>query len=71
MFYMSKRVGEGVHIQGEGEVGGFTHRLKKAWPCLQSAVEGLGWDWKGHSVVIGINRLRNQLSHLVGPVFKT
>ena len=51
----------------QGEVGGFTHRVKIAWQCLWKAPS---WYWQGMPFLSSYARMvRKQSSHLVGPSF--
>ena len=55
---------------GQEEVGGCTQRVQTAWPCLGSSLEATLLALGGpFSILFGINGVRNQLSHLVGPPF--
>ena len=55
---------------GQGEVGGCTRRVQTAWPRLGSCVRSdLVCTGRAISILFGINGVRNQRSHLVGPPF--
>ena len=56
---------------GQGEVGRCTRRVQTVWPRLDSSLEAtcLVGTGRATSILFGINGVRNQRSHLVGPPF--